>query len=121
MTQTMVLMGVLVICAVSGVLLKCRSPWTHGPDEPTGSYTAPTPPVPSPPPATVTPSPAPVTVAMPSKPSQPLPALSVAPPSPMPAPSTVAPVRRGRNNGFARFAPRPAGARTGSAVTAPNG
>jgi hypothetical protein len=121
MTQTMVLMGVLMICAVSGVLLKCRSRWTPGPDEPTGSYLAPTPPVPSPPPATVAPSPPQVTVAAPGKPSQPLPALSVAPPSPPPAPATVSPVRRGRNNGFSRFAPRPAGARTGSALTTPNG
>ncbi|RSM68800.1 hypothetical protein DMB66_12600 [Actinoplanes sp. ATCC 53533] len=121
MTQTMVLMGVLMICAVSGVLLKCRSRWTPGPDEPTGSYTAPTPPAPSPPPATVAPSLPRATVAMPGKPSQPLPALSVAPPSPTPPPAPVSPVRRGRNNGFARFAPRPAGARTGSALTTPNG
>ena len=121
MTQTMVLMGVLMICAVAGVLLKRRPRWTPGPDEPTGSYTAPTPPVPSPPPATVAPSLPRATAAMPGKPSRPLPALSVAPPSPAPAPSTVSPVRRGRNNGFARFAPRPAGTRTGSATTAPNG
>jgi hypothetical protein len=95
MTQSMVLVGVLAICAVSGVLLTYRPGWTRGPDEPTGSYTAPPPPTPVPPPAL---SPArPSTVApAPSKPSQPLPVARAA---------TPAPARRSRNSGFSRFAP----------------
>ena len=105
MTQTMILMGVLAICAVSGVLLTYRPGWTRGPDEPTGSYTPPPPPAPSLPPtaAAPAPTPAPTPAFAPSKPSQPV--LS-APPAP--TVTTPAPVRRTRNNGFARFAPAPA-------------
>jgi hypothetical protein len=114
MTQAMILMGVLAICAVAGLVLAHRPGWTHGPDEPTGSYTAPTPPVPSPPPATVVPSLPPVVVEVPEKPSQPLPAaLSVTPAEP--SRPTVQPVRRSRNSGFTRFAPTPARTRAGRA------
>ncbi len=127
MSQTMVLMGVLAICAVSGALLNYRSRWKPGPDEPpTGSYTAPTPPVPSPPPTLAAPTPPPATAAAPGKPSQPLPATLSVPPAPAaPAPVAVPPatvppvtvstVRRGRNSGFARFAPAPVRTRTGRA------
>ncbi|GAA3342932.1 hypothetical protein GCM10020358_39750 [Amorphoplanes nipponensis] len=111
MTQAMIMMGVLVICAVSGVLLARRPGRTPGPDEPTGSCAAPAPPAPDAPPAAV---------AVPGKPAQPLPAarptpLSVAPsaptptPTPTPAPAPAADpapaVRRARNSGFNRFAP----------------
>lgn len=104
MTRTMILMGVLAICAVSGLLLKRW--WTPGRGEPTGSYTAPTPP--SPPPAPAAPSLPPTPAAAAPKPSQPLAAeITVVPPPPPPAPA-----RRGRNSGFARFTPAPARART---------
>ena len=105
MTQTMILMGVLAICAVSGVLLTYRPGWTRGPDEPTGSYTPPPPPAPSLPPtaAAPIPLPAPAPAVAPSKPSQPV--FSTPPAPTVTAPS---PVRRTRNNGFARFAPAPA-------------
>ena len=109
MTQAMIVMGVLVICAVSGVLLARRPGRTPGPEEPTGSYTAPTRPVPGAPPATV---------AAPAEPAHPLPLgrptgrlapRSAAPPAPAPrsvaAPGSAPAVRRGRNSGFARFAP----------------
>ena len=119
MTRTMILMGVLAICAVSGALLIRRSRWLPGPDEPTGSYSAPTPPVPSPPPATVAAAPSLPPVTAPGKPSQPLPAAFSAPPAPsapaVPAASTVSSARRGRNSGFARFTPAPARTRTGRA------
>lgn len=118
MTQAMILMGILALCAISGVLLKCRSRWAPGPDEPSGSYTAPPPmpgprpALPSPPPVAAMPSPPPVTAASPGKPSQPVHAvLSVPPPSASPVTSA----RRGRNSGFARFSPAPARARTGRA------
>jgi hypothetical protein len=112
MTQTMILMGLLAICAVAGALLANRPRWTHGPDEPTGSYTAPRPPLPSPPPAAVAPSSPPVAAEIPEKPSQPLPAaLSVTPP----AQPTVQPARRSRNSGFARFAPAQTHTRAGRA------
>ena len=101
MMQAMVLVGVLAICAVSGVLLTYRPRWTPGPEEPTGSYVVPPPPVPGPPPATVTPSPPPAAVAVPAKPSQPLPPAGAADP-PTPALSAA---RRGRNSGFHRFSP----------------
>ena len=105
MTQTMILMGVLAICAVSGVLLTYRPGWTRGPDEPTGSYTAPPPPAPSLPPTAAAPVPVPVPApaVAPSKPSQPV----LATPS-TPTVTTSSPVRRTRNNGFTRFAPAPA-------------
>ena len=121
MLQAMVLMGVLVLCAVTVALLRYRSRWTAGPDEPTGSYAAPTRPVPSPSPATVvpllppaaaTPDLPPSAVVVPERPAQPLPTeISAAPPLPAPA----GPVRRGRNSGFDRFAPAPARARAGRA------
>jgi hypothetical protein len=110
MMQAMVLVGVLVICAVSGVVLAYRPRWTPGPEEPTGSYALPTPPVPSLPPVIAAPSVPPVAAApgrppaavhAPVKPSQPLPTEIVAAP-PVPA---VPPVRRSRNSGFNRFAP----------------
>ena len=99
MTQAMVLMGVLVICAVAGVLLTGRPGRTPGPDEPTGSYTAPTKPVSGPPPAAVAPTSPPVPA--PGRPSPPL--LSAAPPAP-----PAVPIRRSRNSGFARFTAAPA-------------
>ena len=128
MLQAMVLMGILVLCAVIGVLLYL-SRWTAGPDEPTGSYAAPTPPAPCPRPATVVPVlPPPATlvpelppvadapglppsaVAVPEKAARPLPTeISAAPPRSAPASA----VRRGRNSGFDRFAPAPARARAG--------
>lgn len=96
----MILIGVLAICAVSGVLLHHRPGGTRGPGEPTGSYTPPPAPVPSPPPAAGSPPPAPAPA--PVKPSQPLPTtLSVGTPAP------VSPVRRSRNSGFNRFAAAP--------------
>ena len=97
MTQSMVLVGVLAICAVSGVLLTYRPGRPRRPDEPTGSYTAPPPPAPAPPPA-LAPVRPPVVAPAPSKPSQPLPVARVA---------TPAPVRRSRNSGFSRFASAP--------------
>jgi hypothetical protein len=106
MTQTMILMGVLAICGISGVLLTYRPGWTRGPDEPTGSYTAQPPPVPSPPPTAAAPAPLPVPAVSPSKPTQPV--LSAPPAAPIPAATTPSPVRRTRNSGFARFAPAPA-------------
>jgi hypothetical protein len=109
MTQTMILVGILAICAVSGALLTYRPGWMHGPDEPTGSYTAPTPPVPNPPPAAAAPVLPPAMAPGPSKPSQPLPVARAA------APSTAVPVRRSRNSGFSRFAPAPGRTRTGRA------
>jgi hypothetical protein len=104
MMQAMVLVGVLAICALSGVLLTYRHRRTPGPEEPTGSCPAPTPPVPSPPPATVTPSLPPAAAAVAVKPSQPL-LVEVA--AAAPAPSTAAAVRRSlsRNSGHNRFAP----------------
>ena len=98
MTQSMVLVGVLAICAVSGVLLTYRPGWIRRPDEPTGSYTAPPPPAPAPPPPALTPARPPAVAPAPSKPSQPLPVARAAAP---------APVRRSRNSGFSRFAPAP--------------
>jgi hypothetical protein len=103
MTQTMILMGVLAICAVSGVLLTYRPGWTRGPDEPTGSYTAPPPPAPNLPPTAAAPAPPQVPAVAPSKPSQPV--LST---PPTPTVTTPSPVRRTRNSGFTRFAPAPA-------------
>jgi hypothetical protein len=97
MTQAMILMGVLVICVGAGVLLTGRPGRTPRPDEPTGSYTAPTKPVSGPPPA-VAPTAPPLPATVPDRPSPPL--LSAAPPAP-----PAAPIRRSRNSGFARFAP----------------
>jgi hypothetical protein len=105
MMQAMVLAGVLVICAAAGVLLTFRHGRTQGPDEPTGSYAPPVPPVPSPPPAFTPPSAPPA-----PRPSQPLPVeTSAAAPPVVPTPS---PVRRsGRNSGFNRYAPAAQGVR----------
>jgi hypothetical protein len=113
MMQAMVLLGILTICAVSGVLLTHRPRWTPGPDEPTGSYTAPKPPVPSAPAATPATGLPPIAVAAP-KPSQPLP-VKVATAAPAPARPPAVPVRRSRNNGFNRFTPAPVRARAGRA------
>jgi len=109
MMQAMVLVGVLAICAASAFLLSFR-PWrAPGPEEPTGSYAEPTPPVPSPPPVTVVPPSPPTAVAAPVQPSPPLPTefapAEFAPAAPVPALSRVSPGRRGRNSGFNRFAP----------------
>jgi hypothetical protein len=109
MTQTMILVGILAICAVSGALLTYRPGWMHGPDEPTGSYTAPTKPVPSLPPAASAPVLPPVMAPAPSKPSQRLPVARAA------ATSTAFPVRRAHNSGFSRFAPAPGRTRAGRA------
>jgi hypothetical protein len=114
MMQTMVLVGILAICAVSGALLTYRPRWLPGPDEPAGSRLAPTPPVPTAPqatagpgpsPAAVTPSSSPAAVAVPVKPTQPLPTDAAATALPAPPRPVAAPARRSRNNGFHRFAP----------------
>jgi hypothetical protein len=107
MTQAMVLVGILAICALSGVLLTGRPRWASGPEEPTGRRLTPTPPVPTPPqaatvpgrpPAAVTPSLPPATAAVPVQP------IAAAVP-PAPARPAATPARRGRNNGSHRFAP----------------
>jgi hypothetical protein len=109
----MMLIGVLMICAVSAVLLARRPGLAGGPDEPVGSHLPPKPPMPSPPSAAVPRSGPSVTAAAPDKPSQPIPAeLAVTPLAVTPAltpvtPATVSPARRIRNNGFSRFAPAP--------------
>ncbi|MFI7547590.1 hypothetical protein [Actinoplanes sp. NPDC049599] len=121
MMQAMVLVGILAICAASGLLLTYRHRWAPDPDEPTGSYAAPTPPVPSPPPATAAPGPAPVPAAPGSRPAASAPSATALPPAaagvpvkpsqPLPAApadaSPVAAARLGRNSGFNRFAPAP--------------
>jgi hypothetical protein len=103
MMQAMVLVvGVLVICAAAGVLLTYRQRPVAGPDEPTGSFTAPAPPRPTSPPAYCPPSPAPA-----PRPSQPLPVETT-----VVTPAPPVPIRRSsRNSGFNRYAPAAQGVR----------